>query len=250
MKTPETWIHGINAVLALLKDPHRVVPTVTVVDGSRNPRLHEVVQLARNRQARLRFVDRPSLDRLTGCKEHQGVAAHVLPRPQPQWSDLVEQLPRLPAPLLLLLDGIEDPHNLGAILRSAAAFGVTAVVQTRDRCAPLTPAAEKAAAGATAHIDLVRVTNLAQALEELRQMFIPIYGLEGLAETTLSEVDLTSPLALVMGGESNGLRRLTREKCDRLLAIPMAGGVGSLNVSVATGVALYEAFRQRKAGTL
>ncbi|MBF0137360.1 MAG: 23S rRNA (guanosine(2251)-2'-O)-methyltransferase RlmB [Magnetococcus sp. DMHC-1] len=243
---PEALIHGINAVLALLQDSGRGVAAVTVLDGSRNPRLHEIVQLARSRQARLRFVDRATLDRLSGGAVHQGVVAHALPRAQPQWSDLLARISRLPSPILLFLDGIEDPHNLGAILRSAAAFGVEAVVQTKDRSAPLTAVAEKAAAGATAHVDLVRVTNLAQALEELRNLFIPIYGLVGEAPTTLAEVKLTPPLVLVMGGEGSGLRRLTREKCDQLLAIPMAGGVGSLNVSVATGVALYEVFRQQK----
>ncbi|MBF0178353.1 MAG: 23S rRNA (guanosine(2251)-2'-O)-methyltransferase RlmB [Magnetococcales bacterium] len=243
-------IYGLNAVLTLLQDSTRGVSAVTILDGSRNPRLHEAAQLARNRQAKLRFVDRATLDRLSDGAVHQGVIAHVVSRVQPQWSDLLAQVPGNSTALLLFLDGIEDPHNLGAILRSAAAFGVTAVVQTKDRSAPLTPAAEKAAAGATNHVDLVRVTNLAHSLDELRRLFVPIYGLVGEATTPMFDVHLTLPLALVMGGEGHGLRRLTREKCDQLLAIPMAGGVGSLNVSVATGVALYEVFRQQNSGQI
>ncbi|MBF0425563.1 MAG: 23S rRNA (guanosine(2251)-2'-O)-methyltransferase RlmB [Magnetococcales bacterium] len=245
MNSPEASVHGINAVLALLADPGREVTAVALLAGMRNPRLQAVAQLARERRARLRFVDRPTLDRLAGVREHQGVVALVAPRVQPEWPEVVARLSQTPWPLLLFLDGIEDPHNLGAILRSAAAFGVTAVVQTRDRSAPLSAVAEKAAAGAVAHVDLVRVTNLARTLEEVRTLFIPVYGLEGAATTPLHAVAFKTPLALVLGSEGSGLRRLTREKCDQLLAIPMMGGVGSLNVSVAAGVVLYEVFRQR-----
>ncbi|HHO68213.1 MAG TPA: 23S rRNA (guanosine(2251)-2'-O)-methyltransferase RlmB, partial [Gammaproteobacteria bacterium] len=151
---------------------------------------------------------------------------------------------------LLVLDGVQDPHNLGACLRSADAAGVHAVIVPRDRAAPLNGAARKVACGAADAVPLVRVTNLARTLRGLRDAGIWIYGAAGDAPQTLYEADLSGPLALVLGGEGKGLRRLTREHCDGLIAIPMAGSVSSLNVSVAAGICLFEARRQRAIGVV
>ncbi len=149
-------------------------------------------------------------------------------------------------PLLLVLDGVQDPHNLGACLRSADAAGADAVLAPRDRAAGLTPAVRKVAAGAAEHLPFVVVTNLARALRALRERGVRVVGTAGEAETSLYAAELRGPLALVVGGEARGLRRLTREHCDLLVALPMAGAVESLNVSVAAGVALFEAVRQRQ----
>ena len=155
-------------------------------------------------------------------------------------------LPATPQRLLLMLDGVQDPHNLGACLRSAEAVGVDAVVVPKDRAVGLTPVVRKAAAGAAERVPVSAVTNLVRTLEKLKQLGYWVVGLAGDAEEDLYEVDLTGPLVVVMGGEAEGLRRLTRETCDRLVRIPMTGQIESLNVSVATAVCLYEAYRQRR----
>jgi 23S rRNA (guanosine2251-2'-O)-methyltransferase len=147
--------------------------------------------------------------------------------------------------LLLILDGVQDPHNLGACLRSAAAAGATAVIVPKDRAATLTPTARKVAAGGAERVPLVRVTNLARCMKDLQDAGIWIVGLAGEAEASLYSVDLKGPMAIAMGGEGEGLRRLTREHCDYLAKIPMASGMESLNVSVAAGISLFEALRQR-----
>jgi 23S rRNA (guanosine2251-2'-O)-methyltransferase len=148
-------------------------------------------------------------------------------------------------PFLLILDGVQDPHNLGACLRSADAAGVDAVILPKDRSAPLSATARKVACGAAETVPVIRVTNLARSLRAIRDAGVWLYGAAGDAQQSLYEADLSGPLALVLGGEGRGLRRLTREHCDVLMAIPMAGSVSSLNVSVATGICLFEARRQR-----
>ncbi|MBF0418233.1 MAG: 23S rRNA (guanosine(2251)-2'-O)-methyltransferase RlmB, partial [Magnetococcales bacterium] len=168
-------------------------------------------------------------------------------RVQPTWDALLDRLDGLEAPILLLLDGIEDPRNLGAIIRSAEAFGVEAVVLPRDRSAPLSGVAVKASAGAAERVDVIRVTNLARAMNELKEYGVRVIGLDGEAGATLQDGTWRGALAWVLGSEGQGLRRLTRERCDAVVAIPMAGGVGSLNVATAAGIALYETRRGRAA---
>jgi 23S rRNA (guanosine2251-2'-O)-methyltransferase len=157
----------------------------------------------------------------------------------------VLDLPATPDRLILALDGVQDPHNLGACLRTAEAVGVAAIIIPKDRAVGLTPAVRSAAAGSAERVPVVAVTNLTRTLERLKELGYWITGLAGEGEETLYDIDLTGPLVLVMGGESDGLRRLTRESCDRLARIPMVGRIESLNVSVAAAVCLYEAFRQR-----
>lgn len=245
--SPAELIYGINPVLALLRDRSRPVEAVTIQKGLHGSRLEELMALSREREVRPRLVEKPALDRLAGGGVHQGVVARAGLRVQPTWGQLLEALKVAREPLLVLLDGVEDPHNLGAVVRSAEVFGAMAVVIPRDRAAPLTAAAAKAAAGAAERLDVVRVTNLARAMGDLRQLGVRLYGLAGEADTPLGGVPMVGGgVALVLGAEGHGLRRLVRESCDALVAIPMAGEVGSLNVSVAAGVALYEVARQRR----
>jgi 23S rRNA (guanosine2251-2'-O)-methyltransferase len=228
--------HGGDGVHELWHDTRR-----------RDQRLRQVLELAAAAGIPVHAVDRQRLDQLTGGANHQGVAARVsLPAAldQPALEGLLDGLD-VP-PFLLVLDGVQDPHNLGACLRTADAAGVQAVIAPRDNSVGLTPVACKVASGAAGRVPFVQVTNLARTLKWLQQRGIWLVGTSGDAPQGLFKADLTGPLALVMGAEGKGMRRLTREHCDLLIALPMHGVVESLNVSVATGVVLYEALRQRR----
>lgn len=239
------WIGGINAVSAALEHEPQQVREVMVA-GKRNERVERIVELAQRHGIAVRHAKPDALGRATGLERHQGVAAnYVLPPPRDE-SELPALLESAGSDaLLLVLDGVQDPHNLGACLRSAAAAGVTAVIVPRDRAVGMTPTVRKVAAGAADRVPLFSVTNLARTLKQLRKAGVWLTGLAGEAERSLYDIDLKGPAALVMGGESDGLRRLTAEHCDHLARIPMAGDIESLNVSVATGIALFEARRQR-----
>ncbi|MBF0437768.1 MAG: 23S rRNA (guanosine(2251)-2'-O)-methyltransferase RlmB [Magnetococcales bacterium] len=238
-------VFGLNPALAILADASRPVESVVMLQGARGERFQEAERLVRERGLRPRFVDRPTLDRMIDGASHQGIVLRVGVRLQPTWDELLDRLEDRVDPVLLLLDNVEDPRNLGAILRSAEAFGVEAVVLPRDRTAPLSGVAIKVSSGAAERVDVVRVTNLARAMVELKERGVVLVGLDGEANRVLEDGALHGPLALVLGGEGKGLRRLTRERCDAMLSIPMVGGVGSLNVSTAAGIALYEVRRQR-----
>ncbi|MBF0263464.1 MAG: 23S rRNA (guanosine(2251)-2'-O)-methyltransferase RlmB [Magnetococcales bacterium] len=245
--TPEAEIlFGFNPVLAVLTDPSRPVESLWIVTGQHGNRMREVERCASERGIRPKFVERVVVERLTGGATHQGVALRVGARVQPTWDDLLARLDGLREPVLLLLDGIEDPRNLGAIIRSAEAFGVEAVILPRDRSAPMSGVAVKASAGAAERVDVIRVTNLARAMNELKEYGVRVIGLDGDADATLGEEPWDGALAMVLGGEGRGLRRLTRERCDAVVAIPMVGGVGSLNVATAAGIALYAVQRGRR----
>lgn len=209
--------------------------------------MQDVLGAAEKAGVRPQPAARETLDRLSGGVAHQGIVLRVEPASPLDESDLEGLLSTLDGPpLLLVLDGVQDPHNLGACLRSADGAGVHAVIVPRDRACGLTPAARKVASGAAESVPLVQVTNLARTLRGLQQQGIWLVGLAGEAEQELYAVGLDGPLALVLGAEGHGLRRLTRELCDYLVRLPMLGAVDSLNVSVATGVCLYEALRQRR----
>jgi len=190
-------------------------------------------------------VDERSLDKLAAGQTHQGVVADYRPPAPLDEGDLDAILAQHEHPLLLILDGVQDPHNLGACLRSAAAAGACAVIVPRDRAASLTSGARRSAAGAAERIPLLVVTNLARVMRQLAEAGVWCVGLDGAAEASLFDVDLRGPLALVMGSEHKGLRRLTASHCDHLVSIPMHGDMDSLNVSVAAGVALFAAVRAR-----
>lgn len=240
----EGWIVGINPVAgALANDPQRV-REVLIEQGVRNPRVAELASEAKRLGVPVHARPRAMLDGVAGRARHQGVAASYEVPAAPSEHDLAALL-EAPDVLVLVLDGVTDPHNLGACLRSAAAAGATAVVVPKDRAAGITPVVRKASAGAADRVPLIEVTNLARALRAMRDAGVWLTGLAGDAGASLYDLDFTVRSALVLGSEGEGLRRLTREACDHLARIPMPGAMESLNVSVAAGIALFEAVRQR-----
>ncbi len=248
-------VYGIHAVDALLRREPRSIVRLSVQRERRDKRMAALLELARNQGVAPNREARAVLDELAGGGRHQGVVAELRAGAGGESDALDWGEPELLAALdtgdtpalVLVLDGVTDPHNLGACLRSADAAGVTAVVVPKDRSAPLNEVARKVACGAAETVPLVTVTNLARTLEALKARGVWLYGAAGEAEQSLYEVDLSGRIGLVMGAEGAGLRRLTREHCDHLVRLPMAGAVSSLNVSVATGVCLFEAVRQRLA---
>jgi 23S rRNA (guanosine2251-2'-O)-methyltransferase len=239
--------YGVHTVRVLLTRTPARVRRVLLAGGKDAGRLAELRTLATRHGIQVTTVDDATLDKLAEGGRHQGVLAEVTARSGDPETQLEEALEAASGPpLLLVLDGVQDPHNLGACLRSADAAGVTAVIVPRDRAAGLTPVVRKVAAGAAETVPLVSVVNLARTLRELKERGIWLTGTDDSADKSLYDVDLKGPLALVMGSEGEGMRRLTRECCDQLVSIPMGGAVESLNVSVAAGVVLFEAVRQRR----
>jgi 23S rRNA (guanosine2251-2'-O)-methyltransferase len=215
------------------------------VAGRSDDRLRELLETAARRGVRVCHVAREALDADAGGAAHQGVVAEVTPRPPATLEELATARDGQP-PLLVVLDGVEDPQNVGAIIRTVDAAGGHGVIRQTRRAAPLTGAAAKASAGAVHHIPVADVVNIARALEELKTLGVWTVGLDADAETTYYDLDLAVPLALVVGAEGHGLRRLVRERCDLVASIPMGGRVSSLNVSAATAIVLFEAVRQRR----
>ncbi|MCK7578635.1 MAG: 23S rRNA (guanosine(2251)-2'-O)-methyltransferase RlmB [Chromatiales bacterium] len=241
-------VGGIHSVRAALKFGAEGVDEVWLERARRDRRLQELADLAREAGIRLRQVERAELERAAAGVNHQGALAWVRVPSSRTESDLTALLDRLDVPpFLLLLDEVQDPHNLGACLRTAEAVGVQAVIAPKDNAVGLTPVVCKVASGAAETLPYVQVTNLARVMDALKERGIWLTGTAGEASDELYAADLTGPLGLVMGAEGSGLRRLTRERCDRLVRLPMCGQVESLNVSVAAGVCLYEALRQRRA---
>ncbi|MGE5624787.1 MAG: 23S rRNA (guanosine(2251)-2'-O)-methyltransferase RlmB [Bacillota bacterium] len=239
--------YGLHAVTALLEEGGKV-HALWIQDSRHDERLNRVAELAQKAGVRVQRVARAELDRMTQDARHQGVVAEAEGAELRDEGGLFPLLDRLnEPPFLLVLDGVQDPHNLGACLRSANAAGVHAVIAPKDRSAGLTAVARKVASGAAEVTPFFQVTNLARTLRDLKERNIWLVGLAGEADQGLYELDLKGPLAIVMGAEGEGMRRLTKEHCDFLAKIPMAGQVESLNVSVATGVSLFEALRQRQA---
>ena len=239
-------IYGIHAVQALLeRDPQRFLE-VFVMKGREDRRLMPLIAELEQMGIVIQVANRQWLDEKVEGAVHQGIIARVREGRQYQENDLPALLENLEQPpFLLILDGVTDPHNLGACLRSADAAGVHAVIVPRDRSAQLNATAKKVACGAAETVPLIRVTNLARTMRFLQEQNVWIVGTAGEADHNLYQSKMTGPMALVMGAEGDGMRRLTREHCDELISIPMAGSVSSLIVSVATGICLFEAVRQR-----
>ncbi len=236
-------IHSVDA--ALTHDPKNILE-LYIESDSHNARLKELSERARELGVKPHSRPREALDRMTGGARHQGAVARYNappPRSESELSALIEKAGK--DALLLVLDGVTDPHNLGACLRSAEGAGVTAVIAPKDKAVGITPTVRTASAGAADHIPFVAVTNLARTLKALKEQGVWLVGLADDATQNFYAVDLKGPIAIVMGSEGEGMRRLTRESCDFLAHIPMRGAVESLNVSVATGVALFEVLRQR-----
>ena len=250
MSKQNQWIVGINAVAAAIEHDAEHVREVLVEASAKNPRIAEIESAARRKDIDVRRVAQQALDGVSGSVRHQGVAARYAAAKTWDEHDLAELVEQAEGKaLLLVLDGVQDPHNLGACLRSAAAAGATAVVIPKDKAVQVNATVRKTSAGAADSIPVVRVTNLSRTLADLQKLGVWIYGLVGEAGASCYALDLAGNVALVLGGEADGLRRLTREQCDQLVTIPMPGdaaqGVESLNVSVAAGVTLVEAVRQR-----
>jgi 23S rRNA (guanosine2251-2'-O)-methyltransferase len=239
-------IYGVHAVNALLNNPHRTIKKLFINQERMDKRLQDLLATAEKAHLDIEKLSIQKMNQRFAEYSHQGVVALAAPLPDYGEADLLALLESCKKPaLILVLDGITDPHNLGACLRTADATGVNFVVIPKDKNASITPVVSKVACGAAESIPLVKVTNLVRAMELLKQQGIWIYGAAGEATNSLYQVDCTGNVAIAMGAEGEGLRRLTREHCDGLYSLPMIGSVESLNVSVATGVSLYEIIRQR-----
>ena len=242
--------YGYHAVESLIRREPRRVAALHVQADRQDKRMQALCELSRNQGVSVLYCSKSELDALVSGR-HQGVVAVLDQAAEAEAgglmseADLSEHLSKVTAPLILILDGVTDPHNLGACLRSADAAGVTAVIFPKDKSADVNDVARKVASGAAETVPWVRVTNLARTIESLKQAGVWVIGTDGDAEESLYEQDLSGPCAMVLGSEGAGMRRLTRDLCDFVIKLPMAGSVSSLNVSVAAGVCLFEAVRQR-----
>jgi 23S rRNA (guanosine2251-2'-O)-methyltransferase len=240
---------GIHAVREAL-EAGRAFDRIVIARGRQDTRVEEIVQLARARNISLRFEDRSQLERLADSKDHQGIVGLVASRAAGTLDEILVAANagagRGEKGLIVLLDGVEDPHNLGAVIRTALAAGAHGVVIPERRAAGLTDTVARASAGALAHLPVAKVTNLVRTMEELKQAGYWLVGLDEQAEKSYTEVDFSSPVGIVLGGEGKGLHELTRKRCDFVVSLPTVGPVKSLNVSVAAGVVLFEVLRQRR----
>ena len=240
-------IFGRNTVMEALKS-NRTINKIWLAKGEQKGSVREIVALAKEKRITVQIVERSKLDKMFPHENHQGVAASVASADYVAWQDIVDAARQKGEdPLLVILDELEDPHNLGAILRSVDAVGAHGVIIPKRRAVPLTDGVAKASAGAIEHVPVARVSNLVQVIEELKKqgIWIAVADLHG---EYMHKQDLTGPLAIVVGSEGKGLGKLVRESCDYVVSIPMQGKINSLNASVATGVLLYEVYRQRNAG--
>lgn len=241
-------VYGLHAVITLLERSPEQIMELWLLDTRNDKRMQKVIDLANAQQIAVREADKGLMNQKTEEANHQGVIAWRKPRQNITEKHLPGILDNLTGTaLILILDGVTDPHNLGACLRTADAAGAQLVLAPKDQSAPLNATVAKVACGAAEVVPYIQVTNLARTMKELQERGIWIIGTAGEADQDIYQQDLTGPVALVMGAEGSGMRRLTREKCDFLANIPMAGEVSSVNVSVATGICLFEAVRQRKA---
>ncbi len=241
------FIYGIHAVKAVLeREPERFIEAY-VLKGRQDDRLMPILNDLQVCGVSIQQMTRKTLDDKAHGANHQGIIARAKPAKQLNENDIDDILAQHETPLLLVLDGVTDPHNLGACLRNADAAGVAAIIVPKDRSAPMNATVSKVACGAAEVVPLIRVTNLARTMRTLQEQGIWFVGTAGEATHDIYQAKLTGPLAIVMGAEGDGMRRLTRETCDDLIKIPMAGSVSSLNVSVASGICLFEAVRQRLA---
>jgi len=237
-------LYGVNPIIEALEQK-RQLKVLWVLRGDTKPRLRSAIKLALDSSVTVKRVERFELDKMVGDVAHQGMVAQCLaPERTISLADLLNGSD-VGSRFFLVLDGVTDPHNFGALIRSAVAAGCQGIIVGKDRSCPLTAVVEKTSAGATAHIPVCRVTNLSRALEELKAAGVWVYGLAGEESRCIYDVDLGGDVALVAGSEGKGLRPIIRKGCDALLSIPMLGAIQSLNVSVATGIALFEVVRRR-----
>jgi 23S rRNA (guanosine2251-2'-O)-methyltransferase len=243
----KTFLNGVHSVQNALEHDASNITQLWVAENKRNPRIDKLLVQAEKLGLVAQSTTPSALDRMTGSRKHQGIVAEYMAPDAANENDLIELITNATEPLLLLvLDGVTDPHNLGACLRTAEGAGVDAVIAPKDKSASLTPTARKVSSGAAERLPFIQVTNLARTLDLLKDSGVWITGTSDKATQTLYDCDFKGSTAIVMGAEGKGVRNLTEKSCDFLISIPMAGSVSSLNVSVATGVVLYEAVRQRQ----
>jgi len=243
--TTNHLLYGVNPIIEALR-AGRAPALITIADGTRDERLREIIELASQRGIRVSHASRADLDREVGNTHHQGVMARIAATKYAEADDLLDAVgDSNQPPLLLVLDGIEDPRNLGAILRTAECAGASGVILPERRAAGLNETVAKASAGAVEYLPVARVTNLSVLIRQLKERNVWVVGTAADAQLDYSNWDWTRPSAIVLGGEGGGLHRLVRENCDVLVKIPVRGRIESLNVSVAAGIILYEALRQR-----
>ena len=244
-------VHGVIPVVEALRAGRRTIEHISVADGARHERLRELLELARAAHVPVRKVPRIDFERALGSATHQGVVAKIAAAQyadaEPLLAELAARVGTEQPPLALGLDGLEDPRNFGAVLRTAECAGVHGVFTTERRAVGLTETVAKTAAGALEYVPVARVTNLARLIEQLKERNIWVVGTTGDANKEYTEWDWTLPTAIFLGSEGSGLHRLVRERCDELVRIPLLGRLESLNVAVAAGVILFEAARQRTA---
>lgn len=240
-------VTGMHSVLETLRAEQRLFNKIFIQEKRGGVELHRVLDLAQSLGIPVQYVPRRYLDRLTHGKHHQGVVGVVSPKEYTSLDDLLQRIKIDEKPLfLIVLDGVEDPHNLGAIVRTAEGAGVDGVVITERRAVGLTSVVSKSSAGALEYLPVARVVNLFQAIEKIKSSGAWVIGVSERAKQSYDTVDFTRPIALVLGGEGEGIRKRTLEACDEQISIPMRGKVSSLNVSVAAGIVAYEVLRQRK----
>ncbi|MCP4747110.1 MAG: 23S rRNA (guanosine(2251)-2'-O)-methyltransferase RlmB [Desulfobacteraceae bacterium] len=244
MAASNSMLYGYHSVAEALKAGRRRVHRVYLAQGKSSPRRESLGFMARNAAVEVEFVSMQRLTDMVGHRQHQGIGATVSAYPFCRLEQLLDSGPA--DPFILVLDQIVDPRNLGAIARTAVCAGIQAIVMPKDRSSPVSPAASKASAGALEHLPVALVTNIVKTINALKDKGLWIAGAEGQGTKSLFESDLTGPLAIVIGGEEKGLRPLVKKTCDFTLAIPQAGPIDSLNASVAAGIIVYEAFRQRQ----
>jgi 23S rRNA (guanosine2251-2'-O)-methyltransferase len=247
VKGAET-IYGLHAVRVMLERHPERVTSVRLAEKRDDPRVREIDDLARRHNRPIQRVDPHALKQQLGDVAHQGVAADITPMPPWTEDDLFSALQTATHPIILVLDGVQDPHNLGACLRTADACGALAVVVPRDRAAQVNPTVRKVAVGAAETTPVVAVTNLVRTLKVLQEAGLWVVGADAEGAKLAHEVDLTGGIVLALGAEGTGLRHLTRQTCDWIVRLPQLGAVESLNVSVAAGMLLYETVRQRMTG--
>lgn len=243
--TNDNIIFGINPIQHLLEHhPDRVLE-ILISQNKDDRRVQKILEQAKQQHINIQRIDVKKLDQMFSDQNHQGIIAKIKPNKLLSETDLKTLVNNTSKPLFLILDGVQDPHNFGACLRTADAAGVTAVIVPRDNAVGITPVVRKVASGAADSIPIVQVSNLARAMRDLQELGVWIVGTAADATQSIYEIDLSGPMAIVMGAEGTGMRQLTAKHCDFLVNLPMLGQVESLNVSVATGVCLFEAIRQR-----
>jgi 23S rRNA (guanosine2251-2'-O)-methyltransferase len=236
-------IYGVHAVHEALLSGRTPIERIHISRGATTPTIKDVIDLAKEKGIPVRHEDRSTIDRMAPGARHQGVVAIAGEFPYAPFAALFERTP----PFVVVLDGVEDPHNLGAVIRTAEGSGASGILVPERHSAPLGPAVSKTAAGALAHLPVVRATNLVRAIDELKERGLWIVGVDPAGDRLWTDFDYTGPIAITLGGEHKGIRRLVREHCDALVRLPMRGKIASLNISVAAGIVLYEVVRQRSA---